>query len=165
MLSAQQWQYLAVGRRRGITQTQPDGTRTTRLVDDACVFLNRPGFPGGSGCALHRAALEEGQAPLERKPDVCWQLPLRREDHVEDDGRVTTTIRQWDRRHWGPGGDEFAWWCTEEPAAFRAASPVYQHMSAELRAMTGPGIHAALAAYLDGRIRHAPLPHPVVRRG
>ena len=28
----------------------------TRVVDGACVFLNRPGFPGGSGCALHRMA-------------------------------------------------------------------------------------------------------------
>ena len=162
-LTAEQWQFRDVGRRRGITQTQSDGTRTTRLVDDACVFLNRPGFPGGSGCALHRAALEEGQEPLERKPDVCWQLPLRREDRVEDDGRVTSTIRQWDRRHWGEGGSEFAWWCTEEPAAFRAASPVYRHMSAELLAMTRPAIHAALTAFLDERIGHSPLPHPVVR--
>ena len=51
----------------------------TRLVDGACVFLNRPGFPGGTGCALHRMALREGLHPLLTKPDVCWQLPVRRE--------------------------------------------------------------------------------------
>ena len=27
--------------------------RSTRVVDGACVFLNRPGFPGGEGCALY----------------------------------------------------------------------------------------------------------------
>ena len=30
--------------------------RSTRVVDGACIFLNRPGFPGGAGCALHLAA-------------------------------------------------------------------------------------------------------------
>ena len=24
--------------------------RKTRVVDGACIFLNRPGFPGGAGC-------------------------------------------------------------------------------------------------------------------
>ena len=53
------------------------------------------------------------------KPEVCWQLPLRREDQVDDDeGHVTSVIRQWDRRHWGKGGREFHWWCTEAPDAF-----------------------------------------------
>ena len=27
---------------------------TTRLVDDACIFLNRPGFEGGGVCVAHR---------------------------------------------------------------------------------------------------------------
>ena len=32
-----------------------DSARTqTRIVDGACIFLNRPGFIGGAGCALHR---------------------------------------------------------------------------------------------------------------
>lgn len=162
-LTAEQWQFRAVGRRRGVTQTQPDGSRTTRLVDDACIFLNRPGFPGGAGCALHRGALEEGRPPLERKPDVCWQLPLRREDRVED-GRVISTVRQWDRGDWGEGGQEFAWWCTEAPEAFVAAEPVYRHMANELRAMSGDAVYEALAAYLDGRNRRTALPHPAVRR-
>ncbi len=40
-----------------------DGNRptVTRLVDDACIFLNRPGFAGGAGCALHIAAVEAGE--------------------------------------------------------------------------------------------------------
>ena len=49
----------------------------TRVVDGACIFLNRPGFTGGAGCALHLTALEAGESPVEWKPSVCWQLPLR----------------------------------------------------------------------------------------
>ena len=55
-----------------------DETRTnTRVVDDACIFLNRPGFAGGEGCALHLAAVDEGSSPLDWKPSVCWQLPIK----------------------------------------------------------------------------------------
>ena len=163
------------------------GETTTRVVDDACIFLNRPDFPGGPGCALHRAALERGVAPLTLKPDVCWQLPLRREDEVAEDGHVTSVIRQWDRRDWGDGGFEFAWWCTEAPDAFVGKDPVYRTMRDELVALVGEKIYRRLTRYLEARTsaltrsahpsagltangdipgnRRAPtLPHPAVRR-
>jgi hypothetical protein len=164
-LTREQWQFYGDGRRSGVTRKDADGATVTRLVDDACIFLNRPGFPGGAGCALHRAALERGQAPLELKPDVCWQLPLRREEETEDSGHVTTTVTQWDRRHWGEGGAEFHWWCTEAPEAFRGAEPVYRSLKSELVAMVGPAVYRMLAAYLDTRERGeaVPLPHPTVR--
>ena len=68
-----------------------DGTvpTATRLVDDACIFLNRPGFEGGVGCALHIAALEAGERPLDWKPNVCWQVPIRLEHTTDDNGHVT----------------------------------------------------------------------------
>ena len=48
----------------------------------ACIFLNRPGFAKARD-ALHAMALQ-GLEPLTVKPDVCWQLPVRREqDWVE----------------------------------------------------------------------------------
>ena len=47
----------------------------TRVVDGACVFLNRPGFAGGAGCALHLAAVAEDDDPLDWKPRTCWKLP------------------------------------------------------------------------------------------
>jgi hypothetical protein len=59
--------------------------RTTRVVDGACIFLNRPGFAGGAGCALHLAAVEAGDSPIDYKPTVCWQLPIRVD--WEDGGR------------------------------------------------------------------------------
>ena len=165
-LTPDDWQFASEAKRGGVIKTEPDGTRVTRLIDDACIFLNRPGFSGGPGCALHRAALSRGQAPLELKPDVCWQLPLRREDTTDDSsGRVTSTVTQWDRRHWGGGGEEFHWWCTEAPEAFTGSKAVYVTLAPELRAMIGDDMYSELAAYLDAR-RGAgvALPHPVVRR-
>ena len=71
------------------------------------------------------------------------------------DGRVTSVVRQWDRRHWGEGGDEFHWWCTEDPEAFVGHEPVYVSMRTELETMAGKKIYKRLAAYLDERTRTA----------
>jgi hypothetical protein len=163
-LTPEQWQFAAAGARGGVTRRKTGSPATTRLVEGACIFLNRPGFPGGPGCALHRAAVEEGDLPMDRKPDVCWQLPLRREDTANDDGSVTSSVSQWERVHWGAGGEEFAWWCTEAPEAFRGASPVWRHMAPELTAMVGTGVAAMLTAYLEAREAAGPvLPHPAAR--
>ena len=131
-LSDGQWQHRSRALKKGITRKTRRGETITRLVDGACIFLNRPGFPTGPGCALHQAALAGGRRPLDLKPEVCWQLPLRREDQVADDGHVTSTVGQWDRRHWGAGGQEFAWWCTESEQAFVGTRPVYVEMADEL---------------------------------
>jgi hypothetical protein len=165
-LADDEWQHRRRGIRHGVVRTDKRGETVTRLVDGACIFLNRPGFPTGPGCALHQAALKRGRPPLELKPEVCWQLPLRREDQVADDGHVTSTVGQWDRRHWGAGGQDFAWWCTESPDAYRGESPVYVQMAAELKNMAGTRVHRALLAYLDDRACRTPvpLPHPAVRR-
>ncbi|MGH9058049.1 MAG: hypothetical protein ACRDZY_00810 [Acidimicrobiales bacterium] len=165
-LTADEWQHAGVARRGGIVRTQRDGTRITRLVDGACIFLNRTGFPTGPGCALHQVALRRDQLPLELKPDVCWQLPLRREDEVADDGHVTSTVTQWDRKHWGDGGEEFHWWCTEAPEAFTGDRAVYRSMGGELIALVGPEVYGLLVDYLDDRQSAVtPVPHPTVRNG
>jgi hypothetical protein len=166
-LEAADWQHRSRGR-RGVAKAGADGSRVTRMVDGACIFLNRPGFPGGPGCALHRAALRRGQHPMELKPDVCWQLPLRREDTTDATGHVTSTVSEWERRHWGDGGAEFHWWCTEAREAFGGSQPVYRHMRDELVALTGPLVYGMIAAYLEQRaaVRQGggvPLPHPAVR--
>jgi hypothetical protein len=164
-LTADQWQFRRQGHQRGVTRTTAKGEVVSRLVGDACIFLNRPDFPGGPGCALHRAALERGERPLDLKPEVCWQLPLRRDDATAEDGHVTTTVRQWDRHHWGDGGSEFHWWCTESPDAFVGRRPVYREMGEELVEMVGRKVYDMLVGYLENRPgRSAALPHPVVRR-
>jgi hypothetical protein len=168
-LTAEQWQFRAKGRRRsGVLKRDAKGTITTRLVDGACIFLNRPGHPGGAGCALHRAALERGVPPLELKPDVCWQLPLRREDTIAPDGHVTSSLGEWRRRHWGEGGKEFAWWCTEAPEAFGGRDPVYVSLRDEIVAMAGEQVYDLLSSYMKNRSarsgrRISLLAHPTVR--
>jgi hypothetical protein len=157
-LTADQWQFRQQGRRRGVWRENQHGELVTRLVDGACVFLNRPGFPGGPGCALHRAALERSERPLDLKPTVCWQLPLRREDTDEDDGWVTSRVVQWERRHWGKGGFEFHWWCTDAPDAFVGHEPVYRSLRDELVELVGEEIYDLVANYLDERTPS--FPHP-----
>jgi hypothetical protein len=173
-LSDDQWQFRRVALRRGGPLRRGGGRAvTTRLVEGACIFLNRPGHASGAGCALHRAALDAGVPPLSLKPDVCWQLPLRRDETVGPDGHVTTVIGEWRRQHWGRGGDDFAWWCTEAPEAFTGRAPVYRTLRDELVAMVGDDAYALVAGYLDARrpptkrrqragvpVR---VPHPTVR--
>jgi hypothetical protein len=165
-LGPEEWQFRRQGRSRGISRTKASGEIVTRMVGGACVFLNRPGFGAGPGCALHQAAVARGERPLDLKPDVCWQLPLRREDADGGDGHVTTTVSEWGRRQWGGGGAEFHWWCTEAPEAFSGAEPVYLAMADELRALVGQPVYRRLADWLDDRRQGAttPLPHPTVRR-
>jgi len=101
---------------------------------------------------------------MDLKPDVCWQLPLRREDAEDGDGHVTSTVVEWKRSNWGAGGEEFHWWCTEAPEAFQGAGAVYQAMADELTGLVGEEVYARLACYLDGRSGSSvALPHPTVR--
>jgi hypothetical protein len=165
-LTDAEWQFHDRGRRQDgslrIVKTTKDGTRLTPQAEGACVFLNRPGFAGGAGCALHAAAVARNERPMDWKPDVCWQLPLRREDEVDATGHVTSVVRQWDRRHWGEGGFEFAWWCTEAPEAFTGSSAVYQSMAAEIEALMGKPAYTLIVAELERRRAAAspPLTHP-----
>ncbi len=122
-----------------------DSTRTnTKVVDGACVFLNRPGFPGGAGCALHLAALAAGESPIDWKPSVCWQLPIRVdwEDHA--DGTETATVRRWSRADWGAEGETMAWCCTErtgdEPGAYVGDRPVIDSLADELTGIVGEAV-------------------------
>jgi hypothetical protein len=152
-LTPSQWQFADVGRRKGVTVTNEDGETTTRLVDDACIFLNRPGFDGaGIGCAFHHAAEANAERHLDWMPEVCWQLPLRRVDETDDSGHVTSTVREWKRRDWGDGGFEFHWWCTESDDAFGGGRPVFEGLADELRAMVGDGPYEALRDHLRSRV-------------
>jgi len=167
LLDKDEWQYAKKAKKRGgPIFVNKDGEIVSRVVDGACIFLNRPGFEGGIGCALHTAALQAGERPLDWKPQVCWQLPLRLEDHTEDgDGHVTSTLREWKRRDWGEGGAEFHWWCTESSDAFVGSNPVYEHLRDEIIEMVGAKPYELLVTQLERRrSKPVPLPHPAVRK-
>ncbi|MGP4109885.1 hypothetical protein ACTWP5_03065 [Streptomyces sp. 4N509B] len=141
--------------------------RRTRLIDGACIFLNRPGFPAGAGCALHTLALREGREPLETKPDVCWQLPVRRTfewvEQPDGEQRLYVTIGEYDRRGWGPGGHELHWWCTGAPSAHGAGQPLYLSYRPELVELMGKDGYDVLVDLCEQRLAaQLPLlaPHP-----
>ena len=165
-LTEDQWQFKSKGK-NGTTRVKKNGEIVTRLVQDACIFLNRPGFSRGPGCALHVLAMDTNESYIPLKPEVCWQLPLRRDEESDERGHVTTTIRQWDRSHWGEGGDDFHWWCTESPDAFVGNQRVVDGMRDELVAMIGQKVYDRLYAYLEFR-RSQPqvtrLAHPAIRK-
>ena len=120
---------------------------------DACIFLNRLDFPAGAGCALHLHALNRGKHFSEYKPEVCWQVPLRRIDDEQDDGTVISRLTEFGRDGWGEGGEDFGWWCTERPRPSRAPSRCTESMSVELRKMLGKSLHKQVVAYLEQRRR------------
>ena len=167
LLTDEEWQFKSVAP-KSIVEKNDEGDVITVLRDDACIFLNRPGFAGGPGCAFHVAAANHNESYVGWKPEVCWQLPLRREEEVDDSGHVLTSIGQWDRRHWGAGGSEFAWWCTEAPEAFTGSDRVVDSMRDELVAMVGKRTYGRLLAFMDERAARTAsgvsLPHPAVRR-
>jgi len=163
-LTADEWQYKAEARRSGWIETDEDGERKTRVVDGACIFLNRPGFPGGAGCALHKHALNNGLHFVETKPDVCWQLPIRRlyREVERTDGTTYTevTVTEYDRRGWGPGGHDFDWYCTGNTEAHHGREPVYLANRTELVTLLGEKAYDELARYCE---QHLAAKQPLLR--
>jgi hypothetical protein len=122
-----------------------DDTRTnTRVIDGACIFLNHPDFSGGPGCALHLAALDAGESPIEWKPEVCWQLPIKVDWVQRDDGGEVATVRRWTRADWGEQGEEMAWCCTEGDLAYVGDRPVVDSLAEELREVVGNDVYVEL---------------------
>ena len=123
-----------------------EGTHT-RVVDGACIFLNRPGFPGGEGCALHVAALAVDESPTDWKPSVCWQLPLRIDWEEIDADTELATVRRWTRADWGDHGTTMAWCCTERSdggEAYASTDRVVDSMADSLTAIAGDEVYVEL---------------------
>jgi hypothetical protein len=128
-----------------------EGDRThTRVVEGACIFLNRPGFTGGAGCALHGAALRAGESPIEWKPSVCWQLPIKVDWEPGPDDTEVATVHRWTRRDWGADGETMAWCCTEGERAYVGQQPVIDSLAAELEEIVGSRVLVELRRRLAG---------------
>lgn len=161
-LNRDTWQHYRRGFQNWTEMDTVDGKAPARRTavrgeQGPCVFHNDPDFPGGGGCALHAQALRDGVHPLEYKPDVCWQLPIRRSQEWvtrPDDTKVlVTTLTEFDRRGWGAGGHELHWWCTSAPEAHGGAEPMYRTYEAELVALIGRPAYDRLAELCAARER------------
>jgi len=144
-LTPETWQHYSRGFKSYTEMDTIDGSapalRTATRPDGPCVFLNDANFPGGGGCALHGQALRDGKHPLVYKPDVCWQLPIRREQDwtTRPDGSrvLLSVIGEFDRRGWGEGGHDLHWWCTSSPEAHVGTKPMVEEYGPELIALLG----------------------------
>ncbi len=163
-LDAEHWQFRPERRKvrkSDWIETDDEGERKTRTVEvdgqSACIFHNRADFHSGAGCALHGLALTQGREPLETKPDVCWQLPIRRTfRNVErQDGTSYTevSIGEYDRRGWGSGGHDLDWYCSGNTEAHVAPEPVYLTHAAELTELMGKAAYAELVRHCEAHVR------------
>ncbi|GAA1031609.1 hypothetical protein GCM10009557_27470 [Virgisporangium ochraceum] len=130
-----------------------------------CVFHNDATFPGGGGCALHGQALRDGVHPLEYKPDVCWQLPIRRDQdwskRADGSQILVSTLSEFDRRGWGEGGHDLHWWCTSSPEAHVGSQYLYLEYEPELTALIGKAAYGKLAELCAKRAELGLVaPHP-----
>jgi hypothetical protein len=158
LLDREHWQFFDAGTRsrNAWVDTDDEGDRKTAVHEGACIFLNRPGFPAGEGCALHALALRIDRHPLETKPDVCWQLPIRRtfrEVELPDGTEYTeVTIGEYDRRGWGPGGHDLDWYCSGNTEAHVADEPVYLSNGPELVELMGQAAYDELVQHCEAHL-------------
>jgi hypothetical protein len=163
-LDDKHWQFRPEGkqvRKRDWIETDDEGERKTRTIEvdgqSACIFHNRADFHSGAGCALHGLALTQGREPLETKPDVCWQLPIRRTFRTvkRQDGTSYTevSIGEYDRRGWGPGGHDLDWYCSGNTEAHVAVEPVFVTHAAELTELMGKAAYAELVRHCEAHVR------------
>ncbi len=169
LLTPETWQHFRRGFKNYTEMDTVDGTtparRTATREGGPCVFLNDADFAGGGGCALHGQALRDGRHPLEYKPDVCWQLPVRRDQEwtkrPDDTKILVSTIAEFDRRGWGSGGHDLHWWCTSSPDAHVGGEPLYVSYAPELTALLGEAAYRRLAELCAERERQGLVaPHP-----
>jgi hypothetical protein len=143
-----------------ISEIGLDKDRKTKKIKDSCIFLNRtdykaPGFTGSPGCVLHHLAEKEGVHVVETKPDICWQLPLRRSwetREVGDSSITVVVIGEYERSSWGEGGADFDWYCTSNSEAHTGKLPVYKSSKVELLTMMGKSGYEELAKLCDSRM-------------
>jgi hypothetical protein len=164
-LTKSEWQFYDQARDKSkknlnISEIGLDKDRKTRKINDSCIFLNRvgyeaPGYTGKFGCALHHLANKEGSHPVDTKPDICWQLPLRRSWEVRDEGEKEITvvvIGEYERSAWGEGGADLDWYCTSNSEAHVGKIPVYHSSKTELIKMMGKAGYLELEKLCDSRM-------------
>lgn len=138
-----------------VTEGEVSVTRT-KVVDGACIFLNRSGSGTGAGCAMHWLGEREGLDHVAVMPEACWQLPIRRVDrlleHPDGTRQVEVTITEYDRRSWGPGGHELDWFCSNAPEAHVGREPLFRSGRAELVALMGEEAYAELVLRAEAHL-------------
>ena len=94
---------------------------------------------------------------VETKPDVCWQLPIRRTfrnvERPDETSYLEVSIGEYDRRGWGPGGHDLDWYCSGNTEAHVGVEPVYLSNATELITLMGQPAYDVLAAKCEAHLR------------
>ena len=153
------WQNFALARINGqldVSEIGLDEERKTKKIAGKCIFLNSPDFSTGAGCAFHYLNQEQGTTSIETKPNVCWQLPIRRTFESRKENGVikdVVVISEFSRSAWGAGGEEFSWYCTSNSEAHVARQPVYVSCKAELIEMMSETAYKQLVLFCEERVK------------
>ena len=141
-LTEKNWQNYKVARKSGkfnISEVGLDKDRKTKKINKTCIFFNEKSFNEKLfGCALHHLANEENLHFKDTKPDICWQLPLRRSWESRENGEKSleiVVIGEYTRDSWGAGGADLDWYCTSNTEAHTSSTPVYISQKTELIAL------------------------------
>ena len=171
-LTKEMWQNYDLardGKTLNISEVGLDKDRKTRKIKKTCIFFNEKEFSEEDfGCALHHLANKEDINHLETKPDICWQLPLRRSwesREVGDNNYTVVVIGEYTREAWGAGGADMDWYCSSNTEAHTAANPVYLTNKTELIALMNEAAYEILKAKCDSLKKSLPLLviHPASR--
>jgi hypothetical protein len=137
-LTSEQWQYKKAATKGGWAELE--GPETIAEGEE----------PARKTRVVHLLALQQGRSFVETKPDVCWQLPLRRQFRTVTRGDQTTytevTLGEYVREGWGAGGHDLDWYCTSNTEAHIGSRPVYESNRDELVELMGKKAYAVLAA-------------------
>src|SRR5690349_21480872 len=81
---------------------------------------------------------------------------------VDDEGERKTTVAEYDRRGWGPGGHDLDWYCTGNTEAHVAPEPLYITSAAELTELMGKAAYDELVRHCEAHLlsRSALAIHP-----
>jgi hypothetical protein len=159
-LTEENWQNYRIARKNGkfnISEVGLDKERKTKKINKTCIFFNERSFGDKYfGCALHHLASKEKIHSKETKPDICWQLPLRRSWETREVGKdhlEVVVIGEYTRKSWGAGGEEFDWYCTSNTEAHTSSIPVYISQETELIALMNPPAYEILREKCDSVIK------------
>lgn len=154
-LTPETWENYKAGQKSWV-DVDEEGSRQTRVHKGGCIFQNSPSFEGGGGCALHQLAIRTNRPISKTKPDVCWQLPIRRDfewrETPDGERRHVISIEEYTRAGWGPGGAQLHWYCTSNTSAHTAAAPVYITEKDTLVELMGKEAYEILARHCEARL-------------
>ena len=159
-LSDDEWQFAKAGRKKGIYaqvregrgRQASSGARASSTTRASSSTARVPGRRRAARCTSTPCA--RGRHHSELKPEVCWQLPLRRVDEEQEDGTVVSTLIGVRPRRLGRGRRGLRVVVHRGArGVHRAASPCTGRWARSCARCSATKLYRQVVAYLDERAR------------